>query len=94
MSAFGQAVIVALIGLWAAAAAARRLLPGPWQRALTSLASRVDGPRRPRWMQRLAMKLRVIPAASGCGNPASGCGSCSGCDTVRPTPHGIGKRPG
>ncbi len=87
MSAFWQAMIVALIGLWAATTATRRLLPGPWARARAALGERLDDPRSPRWIRRLALKLRAAPAASGCGSSASGCSSCSGCGAAQAAPH-------
>lgn len=94
MSAFWQTAIVVLIGLWAATTAARRLLPGPWARAWAALGKRLDGPRRPRWMQRLAAKLRTAPAASGCSSSASACSSCAGCGAARPAPRHIEKPSG
>lgn len=71
--AIGQALLLALIGLWALLFALQRLLPGPSLRLRRGLADWLEAGGRARWLRWLGARLR--PAAEG----GHGCGGCSGC---------------
>lgn len=79
-----QAILIALIGTWAAWFAFRRLLPKTYRRLLARALGVLDHPTIPAWLRETA--LRAQPTASSGGSCSDGCSTCGGCATTDSRP--------
>ncbi len=72
-----QAILIALIGAWAAWFAFRRLFPKTYRQLLSRLLAAFDRAGAPGWLRVVAR--RAQPTGTSGGSCADGCSSCGGC---------------
>jgi hypothetical protein len=86
--AIAQALIIALVVVWSAWFASRRLLPTASRRVQASVATWLEQSTRSSTLRRWAHALQPVQTQSGgCGTSGcSTCGACAPVSTVEPQP--------